>query len=331
MSRRLSSFNLLLLPAAMLLAAQTSTLETRAEVKRDDSSKLSYATRLPLHKWQNAEAKQLGIVTLTHGLASHSMTLERLATELAREGFTVVALDLRGHGYWKSDLRQIDDDRLLDCRRSVDDLVLLLDQLRLENPTEPIFCLGESIGALTVIQASVRRPETVNGIILSSTAAKARYRLHGLLKNVLSVALHPGDQLDITRYIRRYSSEDPVVTQERLADIHARNSLSLRELWRLRQFIKESNKAIEYMNPSVPVLSVLCRKDPVIKSAAAMRVLRRAHMTDSTTVMLPDKSHIIMQTQHVNPEVVRTLKKWIVERAERARESLTASEPRRQS
>lgn len=324
MSRRLSARKLLLAVTALSLLGSLQSLKADAQVQRDDSSKLASVTRLPVHKWLDPEREQLGIVTLTHGLASHSMTLERLATELAHEGFTVVALDLRGHGYWKCDSRRIADDKLLDCERSVDDLVLLLDQLRLENPTQPIFCLGESLGALTVIQASVRRPDKVNGIILSSTAAKARFRFSGLLKSAVSVTLHPKDQLDITRYIRRYSSEDPVVTRERLADIHARNSLSVKELWRLRRFIKESNKAIERMKPSLPVLSVLCKKDPVIESRAAIKALRRAHMKDSTTVVLPARSHIIMQTQHLNPEVIKTLKGWIVDRADRARGLLTA-------
>jgi 3-oxoadipate enol-lactonase len=101
-------------------------------------------------------------IVLIHGFPfSHEMWDPQI--EAFAKWFRVVAYDLRGHG--KSGVG--DGQYLLEF--FVDDLIGLLDHLRIENA---ILC-GLSMGGYIAVRLIERNPERVAGLILADTQAKA--------------------------------------------------------------------------------------------------------------------------------------------------------------
>ncbi len=90
------------LTALIAAAFCMSTEPSSALVMKDESSKLSKSTGVPLYEWQDdAVAKPEKIVVAVHGFAQSASALSSIAQTFASQGYLVVAPDLRGHGRWK--------------------------------------------------------------------------------------------------------------------------------------------------------------------------------------------------------------------------------------
>lgn len=101
-------------------------------------------------------------VVLIHGFPfSHDMWGPQI--ELLKDRFRVIAYDLRGHG--KSGV----GDGQFVLEFFVDDLVALLDQLKIE---KAVLC-GLSMGGYIALRATERNPERVRALILADTQSKA--------------------------------------------------------------------------------------------------------------------------------------------------------------
>ncbi len=96
-----------------------------------------------------------------HGFTGDVQTW-RSFSGAARTGFTVVAVDLPGHG--ASDSPQ--DSRLYTTERHVEALAEILDRLGLER----VAWLGYSLGGRIALSAAVALPERTTGLVLESAS-----------------------------------------------------------------------------------------------------------------------------------------------------------------
>jgi alpha-beta hydrolase superfamily lysophospholipase len=80
-------------------------------------------------------------------------------------GIAVYAMDLRGNG--RSSGQRGHVDRWEDFREDLERLVALARQ---EEPGQPIFLLGNSLGGLIVLEYALHRPEGIRGVIAASPA-----------------------------------------------------------------------------------------------------------------------------------------------------------------
>ena len=113
--------------------------------------------------WRPRAGAVRGVLVIHHGLADHSARYAGLAERLARAGYAVWALDMRGHA--RSAGPRIRFDRIDDL---VGDLERFVALVRTREPGAPLFVLGHSLGGLvTALYAIERRPE-VAGVVLSA-------------------------------------------------------------------------------------------------------------------------------------------------------------------
>ncbi|EMA41545.1 alpha/beta fold hydrolase [Halococcus hamelinensis] len=98
-------------------------------------------------------------ILMAHGLYDNGRRWLPLGSDLA-DDFEVIAYDARGHG--RSDAPETGYD--IDTR--VSDLVALVEELGLENPT----LLGHSMGAATVAWAATTHPDLPRGLVLEDPA-----------------------------------------------------------------------------------------------------------------------------------------------------------------
>ena len=108
-----------------------------------------------------------GVCLLVHGLAEHSGRYSHVAQALTEQGFSVWALDHRGHGRSegiRGDCRSLGD--------FVEDLHLLVKAVRATRPDLPLVLVGHSLGGLIALSYAAEHPGEVRAVAVSSPALK---------------------------------------------------------------------------------------------------------------------------------------------------------------
>jgi acylglycerol lipase len=124
-------------------------------------------------------------VLVVHGFAEHSGRYEHVGQWLAQRGFAVHAYDQRGHG--RSAGRRCHVTRFDEY---LDDLAVVLNQVRGDAPLDPLFLVGHSMGGLVVAMFARERSPQVSGVVLSGAAlavpeGSSRIRIARVLRAVV--------------------------------------------------------------------------------------------------------------------------------------------------
>lgn len=112
-----------------------------------------------------------GIVLISHGISEHSGRYARFAEALNDKGYVVYAPDQRGHGK-TADVREsvhVDEGGF---EGTVDDLDRLFEIALSENPGQPVYIFGHSLGSVFARKyiQKYRRKE-LKGVVLSGPVA----------------------------------------------------------------------------------------------------------------------------------------------------------------
>ncbi len=127
-------------------------------------------TQLHVNRWL-PDGPPKAVVQVAHGMAEHSDRYARFGERLTAAGYAVYASDHRGHGSTaraSNDAGYFADDHGFDT--VVDDMHLVTDHARAENPGLPVFLFGHSMGSLLSRSYVTRFGADVDGLVLSGTA-----------------------------------------------------------------------------------------------------------------------------------------------------------------
>ncbi|MGG0643733.1 alpha/beta hydrolase [Sporosarcina gallistercoris] len=130
-----------------------------------------------------------GHMYLVHGMAEHIGRYESVMYDLAQAGYVVTGFNQRGHGR-----RALDNDQLGDFGdgvtfdRLVEDVLEVMDSLKVENPNLPRILFGHSMGSFVVRRFSQKYGAEIDALICSGTAGKPGLTRVGgsLLASILS-------------------------------------------------------------------------------------------------------------------------------------------------
>lgn len=147
--------------------------EQRISLSTPDGETLSLR-RLP------AAGRPRAVVVLVHGLGEHAGRYQTLTKRLHGWGFAVWAHDHHGHGESSGARGGLPSEL-----RLVDDLALVIDDARRENPGLPLVLLGHSLGGLVAASLVARGVRPVDGLVLSSPGLDPG--LNGFQKALLAV------------------------------------------------------------------------------------------------------------------------------------------------
>lgn len=150
------------------------------ELFRNGRFYLSDDFSLNFYEWPAATAKVKGVIFYGHGMVEHSGRYADWGKFLAENGFSVFAVDHRGHG--RSDGQRLWMDRFSDL---VDDFSAFVQAGAARFPDLPVFIAGMSMGGGIAIQATVRLQKilpNLRGTILISPAIRINPALFPLLR-----------------------------------------------------------------------------------------------------------------------------------------------------
>lgn len=171
--------------------------------------------------WQT-ELSQKGVVCLIHGLGEHSGRYAYWAGMLNQAGYSMLAMDLRGHG--KSDGQR---GHVRTYEEYFKDTDLLLEEARYRFPQTPLFLYGHSLGAMIIADYVLRRKPILAGVIitaLSNKSSLAEQKVKVFLARSLG-SLAPTMSLD-TGLVPLTLSRDPEIVSRYIHDplVHHRAS-----------------------------------------------------------------------------------------------------------
>ena len=114
------------------------------------------------YRWWRPDGDAKAHVVLAHGYAEHSGRYGHVAAALTDHGFTVWALDHRGHGQSEGERANIES-----VETAVADLDEFVDTVRDEVPDGPLFLAGHSMGGLIATAYAQDHQDRLAGLALS--------------------------------------------------------------------------------------------------------------------------------------------------------------------
>jgi len=133
------------------------------------------AEGVEIHTWRWDAEHPRGVVELLHGLGEYATRYEPLARDLVAAGWTVRALDYRGHGatgmaQWHGDVAKLGHLGPGGVRATLAGIRRFTDDVRAEHGALPLVLLGHSMGSLFAQMLLNRDATPWDGVVLSGTA-----------------------------------------------------------------------------------------------------------------------------------------------------------------
>jgi alpha-beta hydrolase superfamily lysophospholipase len=121
------------------------------------------------YRWDTAKTPRAA-VQLTHGMGEHMLRYGEFARALNAEGIVVYGQDQRNHGATAKSTADLGHMGSGGWSMLVNDIHLLVERTRSENPHIPLVLLGHSMGSFAVQQYLIEHSVEVDAVILTGTS-----------------------------------------------------------------------------------------------------------------------------------------------------------------
>lgn len=269
---------------------QTHFSEQR--VAAEDELKLNF------YFWKTKDPK--GAVVISHGWSEHAGRYHGLANWFVDHGYSVYALDHRGHG--KSEGKRGHVRRWTDYARD-------LELLRSMVTEEKQYLLGHSMGGMIGIVHALEYPEQFSALAFSGPAADVSIpvpKFKQFLGNTMSSWL---PRLTIKNDIDpSIICSDPAVVEEYMADPFTHGKVSAR--W-FSEYMKSIERVKQEANTiRTPIGIWHGEGDALVEPWVSEEFYARLSMPNRTRVIVPDTLHEILLEPSWE-ETSQDIKNWL--------------------
>ena len=193
---------------------RTTTFTSKTMLASDGLCLRSFA-------WQPAQMPVRGVVVITHGIRDYAARYQRFAEQLTKQGFAVVAQDLRGHAHSGGERQRFDS-----MARMVADTDMVVNEAKQRYPKLPLYVYGHSLGGLITANYSLEHADKLSGVILSGAALKRPHSVSGFSAGLAQIvaSIAPGlkvVQVDDSEFSKDKSvmaalASDPLISRDKL-------------------------------------------------------------------------------------------------------------------
>lgn len=242
--------------------------------------------KVPVYR-QWAVVSPKAVLLLVHGFGGHSQRWEFLANFMLKQGISSYALDLEGFG--GTEWLEGNTDYFNIYR---EDIMLLYDIIKKENPDNKVFLIGESMGGLVSFLLAARKAQFFSGLVLLSPIFrdKLKFKFFDYIEVFFSVFFNPKREFNVsftsgmcTRDTEYQKVMDSDKREVRLSRPKLMLDIALAEISAL--FLKNKIK--------IPVLFLLAGRDKVVDSELSKKVFNSLKIKDKTLIEYPDMFHAI--------------------------------------
>lgn len=174
---------------------------------------------------------QRAVAVITHGICEHLGRYDYVTQKLNAKGISVYRYDLRGHG--KSKGKRVYCEKYTDF---LEDLDMMLEMARNENPDVPVYLIGHSLGGFITTAYATAYPGKANGVVLSGAFTRYTKPIFGPLPTAMAddtyIPNALGDGVCSDPAVIEAYNQDPLVEKEISAGIfnHAAPGLEFMKL-----------------------------------------------------------------------------------------------------
>jgi alpha-beta hydrolase superfamily lysophospholipase len=261
---------------------------------------------LPIIAWFPQD-KPKGTLLCIHGLGLENRAFTPFGLAMAKRGFAVFAMDVRGFGSWLT----LPGEEDVQFEYALSDIGGVLDFLKERNPAAPLFLVGESMGGGIVLQAGARYPRNLAGVI-ASVPSPDRFS-EG--KATMSVALHflkgRNKRFDIGTMVAQKATSNPTVLHAWETDPKAKLDMTPKELMRFDKFMRETKQQCEAIT-NTPVFIVQGGKDRLVKPQGSQDLYNAVGSEDKSLLIAGDAEHLMFETERPSPILLDSLAAWMI-------------------
>ncbi len=267
--------------------------------------RVSKDTLLPGRVW--CAEKPRALVAIVHGLGEHSGRYAAFASELVRARYTVVSLDLPGHGETRGPRGDIPSwPQLRDA--IVPAMFTASNGLPDQPMSLPVILFGHSMGGLIALDHALSHPKGVHALVLSAPALRTAmppwWKL--ALANVARIATPTAgfpNGLDTTGL-----SRDPEVVRAYREDPLVHDRISPRTYFALMETAARCRRDVRTLG--VPTLMFQGMADRVVDPKGALEAAGSAPHEMMRFVTLRDAFHESLNDTG-REAVIRDLVAWL--------------------
>jgi len=223
-----------------------------------------------------AKPKACKSVLLVHGLLAIPAVMRPLGEELARAGYTVLGIRLKGHGTSPCDLRERSwQEWLQSVRRGYRILAAM---------SESIAIVGFSTGGLLALQLAADQPDLLTATVAVTPALKFRSPVIQLVP-----LMHQANRL--TRWMSDEGMKEFVVNDSEHPETNYTH-IPIRALYELRQLSHETEERLRDVH--CPILILQGDHDPVVDAESAKQVYEQVGSHCKTLTIIHSQLHDII-------------------------------------
>jgi alpha-beta hydrolase superfamily lysophospholipase len=246
------------------------------------------------------------VLLCVHGLGFSSKSFDYFGKVMARHGFAVYAMDVRGFGEWM----QRKGEETVDFEACMTDVEAALRTLRKVYPGVPVFLVGESMGGAIALRATARYAELVDGLI-SSVPSSDRY---AKLSSELIVGAHyltnKDKPMDMAPEVLDRATSDEQLQSQWAAEPTNRLKLSPRELKEFNTFMKGNSDAAVLVEKQ-PVLMLAGFKDKLVKPEGTIELFNELSTPDKLLFVVGDSEHLLLEENQLTNQLSILINDWI--------------------
>jgi alpha-beta hydrolase superfamily lysophospholipase len=300
----------------------SGSLTCRAQLMQLDKEELpeapakhdKEATVTPCITWIDQDVPVKGYVLCVHGLGLHKGTYQQFGERMAKLGWGVYAVDVRGFGSFQK--MPGPAPRTVDFEGCLQDVKAALDFVHKEHPGAPVFIIGESMGGGIALQAAARYPDLVDGLI-SSVPGAQRFNAG---KDSLKVGAHmlagPKHSMDVTKIVVERSTKKEDLREEWLKDDLGRFELSPFELMQFQLFMNANDKWAKKIT-ATPVLMMSGTEDALVKHEDQEFLIKDIPSQDKHQVYVVGAEHLILEEGQFDENVLSLVDSWLADHSAR--------------
>ena len=225
---------------------------------------------------------------------------------MAKRGYLVYALDVRGFGSWQAMQGQED----VDFELALSDIGAVINVIAERHNRIPVFLLGESMGGGIALRAGMKYAKTIAGIVSSVPSAE---RFQGKRMGV-AVALHflrdKDRPFNIGEKVVQQATSSEEAQQSWVMDPKAKMNMSPKELIKFDSFMRTTTAECKNIK-TTPTFVVQGLKDRLVKPQGTEEIFDNIESDRKLMLIDGDAEHLIFESENQNPVVLDALCSWL--------------------
>ncbi len=276
------------------------------------NSTISKQLNLPIYEWVDNKKPCQGVIVAVPALTLYARSWDNIARHLAGKGCQVFALEMRGFGCWRTESSKFGGNSNIDFAQSQQDLLDLVTTLRLTRPHQKLFCLGESLGSNMILILLSEHSDLADGAILVSPGYKNR--LHPKMCWATDIAkeiVEPGKPLNVMPYSAEYVTTNRALARTWSCDPMIYRRMTPKDLIDVNNLNAQGIAAAKNLSRNFPILIIAGLDDGIFKSVELPEAIKKFGTHNVSLNILPDKGHILLEDQTVDPQMALLMDKWL--------------------